>query len=799
MLRTGIAIIVGLSLVGATSIALAGATRVPGGGDADTDCFAEYEALGDVTFFPDDPATLVCTDCDPTCDKDGVASPNGSCTFELSLCLGQDNPSCTTPPLRKVRARRKSLNTPALDSTECSDFASTELVTRPEGAPPRRKRIRVRAVTDESPRRVDRDVMQVTCLPRPTGEACPVSVHEPCANNDPLRQALFGDLHIHTRHSFDANAFDVTTTPRQAYKFAQGEAVLLPPLDGNGVGTRPIQIDRPLDFAAVTDHSEFLGEIEQCTTPGSVGYDSSICVNLRTNPTGVTSTAAFGVQLTPLDPTRHPDLCGPDETGCIPAAESVWRRIQLAADAEYDRSSACTFTTFVGYEYTAATNVSTNHRNVIFRNSRVPFPTTTFEQPTEQGLWSELKATCLDAGTGCDVIAIPHNSNESNGRMFQVEYPGATTPAEEGTAALFRSQMEPLLEIYQHKGDSECRNGLSGVIGAPDELCEFEKEVRPTFEDCGDGIGAGGAARQGCFSRRDYARGILLEGLSEKERIGANPYRLGFIGSTDTHNGTPGAVMENGFMGHRGIDDDTPELRLGRGQLTLGGISFSPGGLAGVWAEENSRDSIFDALRRRETFATSGPRIAPRFFGAWNLPAGICSDPNMIATAYAAGVPMGADLPDAPMGSAAPAFVVSALKDPGTIAVPGTQLQRIQIIKGWRENDESHIQVFEVAGDPMNGASVDDTTCVQSGSGFDSLCGVWTDPDFDPTEQAFYYARIIENPTCRWSTLECNALGVDCSDLGSVPTEFEHCCDPDFPRTIQERAWTSPIFYTPSS
>ncbi len=777
----------------------ADAARIPGGGDPTTDCFAEYEALGDATEQPDGPTQVICTDCDPSCDQDGVATPNGSCTFELALCLGQDDATCTSPALRKVRARRRQLVVPDLDATECGPFMSNELRARSEGAPPRRKRVRVRAVTNETKRRVDRDTMEIVCLPRPTGEACPVSVHAPCADHDPLRRAYFGDLHIHTRHSFDANAFDVVTTPRQAYKFAKGEPVLLPPLDASGAGTRSIQIDRPLDFAAVTDHSEFLGEIEQCTTPGSMGYDSTRCVTLRTDPTGINGAATFGFLLTPVQPARDAAICGPDGTGCVPVAESVWRRMQLAAEAEYDRSAACTFTTFVGYEYTAATFISTNHRNVIFRNSRVPFPTTVFEQPTEQGLWSELKATCLDAGTGCDVLAIPHNSNESNGRMFQVEYPGATTPAEEQAAALFRAQMEPVLEIYQHKGDSECRNGLSGVIGAPDELCEFEKEVQPTFEDCGDGVGSTGAARRGCYSRRDYARGILLEGLKEVERIGANPYQLGFIGSTDTHNGTPGAVMENGFLGHRGLDDDTPARRLGRGTLTLGGISFSPGGLAGVWAEENSRDSIFDSLRRREVFATSGPRIAPRFFGGWGLPAGLCSDPDMIQSAYAAGVPMGAVLPMPPPAATAPAFLVSALKDVGTVAMPGTQLQRIQIVKGWRENGESHVQVYEAAGDPENGATVDDTTCQTSGAGFDSLCGLWTDPDFDPTEHAFYYARVVENPTCRWSTWECNALGVDCSNPGSIPPEFTQCCNPDFPRVIQERAWTSPIFYTPSS
>jgi hypothetical protein len=412
----------------------------------------------------------------------------------------------------------------------------------------------------------------------------------------------------------------------------------------------------------------------------------------------------------------------------------------------------------------------------------VPFPTTYYEQPTPQGLWTELGNTCLDAGTGCDALIIPHNPNESNGKMFRV-------PVEDAAQAAVRAAMEPLLEIYQHKGDSECRNGLSGILGAPDELCDFEKEQYGPFVDCGDGTGSFGASHLGCVSRRDFARGALLEGLKEEERIGVNPFQLGFIGSTDTHNGAAGFVGEDTFVGHRGTDDDTPAKRLGRGTLTIGGISFSPGGLAGVWAEENSRDGIFRALRRREVFATSGPRITPRFFGGWNLTPTLCSDPDMVQDAYAQGVTMGSSLPAPPPGATAPSFLVSALRDPGTIAKPGTQLQRIQIVKGWRENDESHYQVYEVAGDALNGADVDTDTCVTSGTGFDSLCAVWSDPDFDPAEHAFYYARVVENPTCRWSAYECNRL---------APAERPaSCSDPTWPKAIQERAWTSPIWFTP--
>jgi hypothetical protein len=768
--------------------AVAAAARIPGGADATTDCFAEFEILGTAAHPPGEDVQVACTDCDPTCDKDGVASPNGSCTFEAALCLNQAAPGCAPAPLGKVRARARQLVVPPLDSSTCGPFTSITLQARPEGLRPTSRRVKATAVSSTLPRRVDRSRVKLLCLPRPAGESCPVDVREPCADSQPLRNAYFGDLHIHTRHSFDAQAFDVPTTPQDAYAFARGAAVALTPLAPDGTPTQVVQIDRPLDFAAVTDHSEFLGEVEMCITPGSAAYDSAFCTQYRTD-TPSNATTIFGVQLTPVSPARNTQICGPDRTGCIPDATAVWRRIQLAADAAYDRTAACGFTSFVGYEYTAATGISTLHRNVIFRNERVPFPTTYFEQPTARGLWAELRNTCLDAGTGCDALVIPHNSNESNGKMFQALYPGATTLAEEQAQAAERAAMEPLLEIYQHKGDSECRNGLSGLLGAPDELCDFEKEQYVSYADCGDGTGSLGAARLGCVSRRDFARGALLEGLKEAERLGVNPFQTGFIGSTDTHNGTAGFVGEDTFVGHRGTDDDTPAKRLGRGTLTAGGISFSPGGLAGVWAEENSRDALFQALRRREVFATSGPRIAPRFFGGWNLDPGLCANPNMVADAYAQGVAMGGTLPAAPP-TTAPSFLVSALRDPGTVARPGTQLQRIQIVKGWRENDESHHQVYEVAGDALNGATVDTDTCLPSGPGFDSLCAVWTDPDFDPAEHAYYYARVVENPTCRWSAYECNRL---------APAERPaSCTDPAWPKTVQERAWTSPIWFTPS-
>ncbi len=612
-----------------------------------------------------------------------------------------------------------------------------------------------------------------------------VEDREPCAQRSRLRNVYFGDLHVHTTLSFDAYAFDVRTTPDQAYAFAKGAAVQLPPLDPMGVGTQTLQIDRPLDFVALTDHSEFLGEVQLCSTPGSPIYDATPCQTYRMG--GNTGTTAFGIRLAANPPARIAE-CGPGSSVCLGEAATVWDQVQQAAADAYDRTGTCGFTSFVGYEYTASLLVSTLHRNVIFRSDHVPFPTTVFEQPTRQGLWNELRNTCVDAGIGCDALVIPHNSNESNGKMFMLEYPGAMTPDDEAAQARLRGSMEPLLEVYQHKGSSECFNGLSGIVGAADEQCEFERRFAGAFTDCGDGVGAGGTITVGCVSRRDYLRGILLEGLLENGRIGANPYRLGVVGSTDTHNGTPGAVGEATFIGNRGTDDGTPAARLGEGQFYIGGWRFSPGGLTAVWAEENTRPAIFDALRRREVYGTSGPRIAVRTFGGFGLDPGLCSDPDMIEKAYAQATPMGGFLA-LPAGGGAPSFLVSALKDPGTAQRPGTPLQRVQIVKLWLESGVRHEQVYDVAGSDT-GATVDDATCVESGTGYDSLCGVWIDPDFDPNERAAYYVRVLENPSCRWSTMQCNPL--------APALRPPSCSDPLVPRTVQERAWTSPIWYEPT-
>jgi hypothetical protein len=336
--------------------------------------------------------------------------------------------------------------------------------------------------------------------------------------------------------------------------------------------------------------------------------------------------------------------------------------------------------------------------------------------------------------------------------------------------------------VTQHKGDSECR------ASAEDELCAYETLGFRRMQE----MVTGG---DGSFAPLVYAREALSEGLVQQQRLGVNPFRFGLIGSTDTHFGTPGMVDEDEYRGHAaGVVD----ARFGVPPYPDSSF-FNPGGLAVLWAEENSRNSLFDAMRRREAYGTSGPRMVVRFFGGWEYPDAICDQAAFAEKGYAGGVPMGADLPGPPAGHAGgPAFAVSALRDPGANGAPSTPLQRIQIVKGWVVDGVGRERVYEVAGAPDGGASVDLATCTPEGPGFDTLCSVWRDPEFDPGAPAFYYARVVENPSCRWNTYACNAQGVECSDPSSVPSELEACCDPEVPQTIQERAWTSPIWYTPA-
>ncbi|MBW2270611.1 MAG: DUF3604 domain-containing protein [Deltaproteobacteria bacterium] len=634
-----------------------------------------------------------------------------------------------------------------------------------------------------------------------------------CVDRDPLRGAYFGELHVHTRHSMDAYAWDVRATPDDAYRFARGEPIQLPPLDANGRGSRSLQLERPLDFAAVTDHAAYLGPVTMCATEGSFGYDAPGCQIYRRGTGQGSMFDEFAIRMGALfDIPEGADefamlgqtkfskaICGEDGAACREERRSVWQEIQASAERWNDTSSACEFTAFKAYEYTLTPDMSKVHRNVIFRNAAVPeLPISSMDEPHAEGLWRQLELQCLQAGTGCDALTIPHNSNFSNGRIFALSYRDRPE-AEQLELATRRAALEPLAEISQIKGDSECRNGMYRVLGGTDDLCEYEKmrQMWGGAEDCEEGTGKGALTGQGCQSRIDFVRYALIEGLAEAERIGINPIKVGIIAATDTHNASPGDVEERSYDGWSGAQDATVQTRLGTGgtQEDAGrrfGLTSNPGGLAGVWAEENSRDSLFDAMQRRETFGTSGPRIAPRFFGGWEYAASLCDDPDFVAKGYQSGVPMGGDLPPRPEGAAAPVFAVSALRDAGTPEFSGGKLQRIQIVKGWvGEGRDFHQAIYDVAGSKEAGASVDMATCEPQGPGADSLCAVWRDPDFDPEQHAVYYVRALENPSCRWNAWQCLSLPED--------ERPPACSDSNVPMQVQERAWTSPIWYVPGA
>jgi hypothetical protein len=625
-----------------------------------------------------------------------------------------------------------------------------------------------------------------------------------CSNRHPLRNAYFGDLHVHTSLSSDAWMFDVRVMPDDAYRYAFGGAIGLPPGDDRGQGTRKVEIDRPLDFAAVTDHAEFLGEGAICQDPAAMGYDSSFCELFRA---GEGRAPRLLVQIFSPITWRNDEVCGADGAACRRATRTLWEQVINAAESWNDRTEACERTAFVAYEYSSFRMGSNLHRNVIFKNEVVPnLPISYFDADREWKLWELLERGCTQSGTGCDVLAIPHNSNISNGRMFAVDYPDAEDEAAQAERAALRMRIEPIIEVFQHKGDSECRPGAAGVLESEDELCNFERfenlaihrldgEDASSFayDDCSEGSFQDSILHFGpdCISRLSYARYALTEGLKEETRIGVNPFKFGLTASTDTHNGLAGGVEEKSFPGHLGSGDQTPRMRVQRSLDIPGNVNNSPGGLTGIWAEANDRAALFEAMRRKEVFGTSGPRIQPRFFGAWELPADLCDAPDGLERADRLAVPMGGDLvPRADNG--APTFYATALADTGTEQAPGNDLQRLQIIKGWVDDDGTSRQaVYDVAGSPDNGASVDPATCTPQGSGHRELCAVWTDPDFDPSRRAVYYARPVENPSCRYNAWQCLDLEGE-----NRPAD---CDDPSIPKLIQERAWTSPIWYTPSS
>jgi hypothetical protein len=581
----------------------------------------------------------------------------------------------------------------------------------------------------------------------------------------PNRDAYFGDLHVHTAYSLDAFLVGAANNPDAAYEFGKGEAKPLM------LGGPMMRLTAPLDFMAVTDHSEWMAEIDTILDSEFDPSDPEAQALLQAHRAGNTVEgggypATMGVlthgMISPAP--VHESYVDDTSEDFKRRMRSMWAYMAETANKHYEPG---TFTTFVGYEWSATPNGANLHRCVIFKGDDVPeMPLSYVDTQNPEDLWQWMEEV---GGAPENVLAIPHNANTSQGLMFLPQYHDGR-PIDVAYAEK-RSMMEPLTEIHQIKGNSE----TSPALAMNDEFADFEQIVG------GSEWGAGVA------SPYSFVRSGLKEGLRQADNLGVNPFKYGIIGSTDTHTGTPGDTEEHDWSGHFPHLDTSPEKRLeGGSEEIISALEENPGGLAGVWAEENTRDAIFGGLRRRETFGTSGVRIRPRFFGGWNLTGEVT--PDFVELGYRHGVPMGSDLLE--RAADTPTFHVSALKDPIS-----ANLDRIQIVKGWADRGQVFEEIYDVAwaGDrrPNQGdgklPAVGNTVNVAEASytndiGSPELAASWTDPNFDPGIRAFYYARVIEIPTPRWSTYDANRLGV------AAPQ----------PATIQERAWTSPIWYVPN-
>ena len=597
--------------------------------------------------------------------------------------------------------------------------------------------------------------------PAIVAQPAPEEAHTPGYNA--LRNAYFGDLHVHTKYSFDAFIFNVRATPDDAYKFARGAPIRHP------AGFTLRLSDEPLDFVAVTDHAEYVGVLPAMATPGTELYEVPYAADLFSSDPAKISAAFTRVGFSIRDGERREELTDLD------TERSAWQAIIKAAEDHYDPG---TFTTFIAYEFTSAPDGRNLHRNVIFSGSEAPdLPFSAFNSQNPEELWQWLDR---QREAGIEALAIPHNSNGSNGTMFETVN-WADLPLDASYAEL-RMRNEPLVEITQVKGTSETHPLLSPndewagfeimdyFIGSTDKITRFE----------------GG-----------YVRDALNTGLEFEANDGFNPYTFGFVGASDTHNAA-GAFREDDYWSKIGLPDSTPvrrgavpppgetwdtyEVPVSNARFAQWGAS----GLTGVWAEENTREAIYAAFRRKETFATSGPRIRIRFFAAEDYPDDLLSQDDLLDTAYAGGVPMGGNMTST--GAESPAFMVWALRD----ANEGW-LQRAQVVKGWVEDGVAHEAVYDVACSdgltpdpdthrcPDNGASVNDETCeVSKDSGATELKTLWRDPDYEPGQLSYYYVRVLQNPSCRWSNWDAHRVHAE--------------PNPELPRVIQERAWSSPIW-----
>jgi hypothetical protein len=572
---------------------------------------------------------------------------------------------------------------------------------------------------------------------------------------NPLKNAYFGDLHLHTSYSMDAFAFGTRTTPEDAFKFAMGE-----PVEYFGKQYKRLA---PLDFLAVTDHAEYLGTVRDSINPNGPLAKTEWYTTMTSTDPKVSGQAFQKLLGSTMANKPIPDFNNPE------LLRSAWESYSAIPDKYYKPGK---FTSFVGFEWTSMPQGQNLHRCVIFAGKGPAMPYTAFESVDPEDLWRYLEG---ERKLGLNVIAVPHNGNISNGLMFAVrDLSGKPLTREYADR---RMANEPLAEIIQAKGQSDTDPQLS----PNDEFANFE-----IFKSLLNGSGDAKSAT-GSYIRQAYGVGQELQA-----KLGANPFKYGIEGGTDFHSGIDTTEPSN-YAGSHGNQDSDPRTVITATKSVVGEppVMLSSGGLTGVWAEENTRESIFAAFKRKETFGTSGTRIKVRMFAGWDYPKDMTKQADWVKAAYAGGVPQGGDLaPKA--GAAAPTLVVHAVKDPNS-----GNLDRVQIIKISTKNGKSTEKIYDVVWsgdrkpDPKNGKvpAVGNTVDIKTATykndiGATELIGEWTDPSFDPKAYTTYYARVLEIPTPRWSTYWAAKLNL-------AP-------NPKVPATVQQRAWTSPVWYTPA-
>jgi hypothetical protein len=596
--------------------------------------------------------------------------------------------------------------------------------------------------------------------------------YSPYLNHNYPDQVFFGDTHLHTSYSTDAGMFGNTLGPDEAYRFAKGEEVT----SSTGVRARLL---RPLDWLVVADHAENLGLSPMIAESNAdllkSDWGRKVHDLVKAGKVGDAYTMWGDAVTSQADP-----LAGKEDL-----TRSMWERVTAAAEEHYDPGK---FTAFIGYEWTSSPGGSNLHRNIIFRDGKgladrvIPFSVYDSEDPED--LWKWLST--YEEKTGGQVLALAHNGNLSNGLMFDDVTFTTKKPLTRDYAER-RMRWEPLYEVTQMKGDGEAHPSLS----PSDEFADFETWDKGSF----------GSAKDADMIPREYAREAFKRGLQYEEKLGANPFKFGLVGSTDAHTSLATTTEDNFFGKITAVEPTAKPVRFeemvtgylpdpkGR-DYTVRHYQASASGLAGVWARENTREALWDAMKRKEVYGTSGTRLRVRVFGGWDFEPEEVDRWDFAKEGYARGVPMGGDLRNAPDGKA-PVLMVRALRDPD-----GANLDRIQIIKGWLDKDgKTQEKVYDAAWSddrklgaegklPLVGNTVNVKEATYTNAiGEPMLFAYWKDPDFDPSQRAFYYVRVLEIPTPRWTTYDAKVFGVE------IPK--------DVPKSIQERAYTSPIWYTP--